>query len=183
MANKRVKRTKEEKRERPHFNVIDALIVILLIGVVAGVYFRYSIIDLLKNSSADEQYAVSYSIENVRYTTPSYINVNDEVYFSADGQLMGKIISVSENNNDVLSVRPASKSFIGADGTLSEVFYPEDTRVSATGRMLCKGSYDSSVGFCIDGKKYISAGQSVEIYTDFVTLTVTITAIEPYAEK
>ncbi len=183
MANKKVKRTKEEKRERPHFNVIDALIVILLIGVIAGVYFRYSIIDLLKNSSADEQYAVSYSIEDVRYTTPSYINLNDEVYFSADGQLMGEIIRVSENNNDTLSVRPASKNFIGADGSISEVFYPEDTRVSATGRMLCTGSYDTAMGFCIDGKKYVSAGQSVEVYTDFVTLTITITAIEPYEGK
>ena len=181
MANNR-KRTKEEKRERPHFNVRDALIIILLIGIVAGVYFRYSIIDLLKTSTADEEYAVSFSIEDIRYTTPSYINVDDEVYFSADGKLMGKIISASENQG-ALNITPASKNFVTADGQIQEVFYPEDTRVSATGRILCKGSYDSGTGFCIDGKKYVSAGQTIEVYTDFVTLTVTVTAIEPYAEK
>lgn len=179
---KNKKRTKEEKRERPHFNVIDALILILLVAVAAGVYFRFNIIDLLKTSSADEKYAVSYSIENVRYTTPSYINVNDEVYFSADGKLMGTVISASENQG-ALNITPASKDFVSADGKIEEVFYPEDTRVSATGRILCVGSYDSSVGFCIDGTKYISPGQTVEIYTDFVTLTVTVTAIEPYVEK
>ena len=179
---KNKRRTKEEKRERPHFNVIDAFIVILLVAIVAGVYFRFNIIDLLKTSSADEKYAVSYSIEDVRYTTPSYINVDDKVYFSADGELMGKIISASENQG-ALNITPASKEFLKADGTIEEVFYPEDTRVSATGRILCEGSYDSAVGFCIDGKKYISAGQTIEIYTDFVTLTVTVTAVELYVEK
>ena len=179
--SKNRKRTKEEKRERPHFNVIDAFIVILLIAIVAGVYFRFNIIDLLKASAPDEKYAVSYSIEDVRYTTPSYINVDDEVYFSADGKFMGTIISASENQ-DALNITPASKEFVGADGKIQEVFYPEDTRVSATGRILCVGSYDSAVGFCIDGSTYIAAGQTINVYTERVSLTVTITSIELYEE-
>ncbi len=176
----RVKKDKSERKNRPHFNAVDAMIIILVIAAIVGVYFRYTIIDFLTSDRNIEDYVVSFSVEDIRYTTPNYVSVGDRVYFESDGELFGTLISESENNKEPLNITLASKDFTDSNGNIIEVFYPEETRVNAKGRMLCKGNYSASGGFAIDGSRYIAAGQSVEVYTERVSVTLKITAIEKY---
>lgn len=176
----RVKKNKAEKKNRPHFNAIDAMIIILVIAAIVGVYFRYTIIDFLTSDRNIDDYVVSFSIENIRYTTPNYMSVGDKVYFSADGELFGELTSESENNKEPLNITLASKDFTDSNGNIVEVFYPEETRVNAKGRLLCRGNYSEDGGFAVDGRHYIAAGQSVEVYTEKITVTLKITAIETY---
>ena len=160
-----------------HFNVIDALIIILLVAIVLGVYFRFNIVESLKGDDNTEVYTVSFSIENIRYTTPSYMNVGDAVYFGDTGEFFGVLISESENQS-VLSIMPASEIFIDSAGNLKEVYYDEDTRIDARGRIECKGIYNEEGGFCIDGTRYIAPGQTIEINTELVTLNIIVTSID-----
>lgn len=176
------KRSKEEKRNSPHFNAVDAMIVILAILAVVGIYFRYNILDFLTAAKNNEQYVVSFSVENIRYTTPNYINVDDQVYFESDGKLLGIIISESENQG-ALNITPASELFVDSAGGIVEAFYPnENSRVNAKGRMLCEGRRNSDGGFAVDGKTYVAAGQSIEVYTERVSFVLTVTDIEEYSE-
>ena len=176
----RVKKDKAARKNRPHFNAIDAMIIILVIVAIVGVYFRYTIVDFLTGDRNVDEYVVSFSIEDIRYTTPNYINVGDNVYFASSGELLGILTSESENNKEPLNITLASEKFTDSDGNIVEVFYPEETRVNAKGRILCKGNYSSSGGFSVDGNEYIAAGQSVEVYTEKVTVTLKITSIERY---
>ena len=176
----RVKKDKTARKNRPHFNAIDAMIIILVIVAIVGVYFRYTIIDFLTGDRNIDDYVVSFSIENIRYTTPNYMNVGDKVYFASSGELLGTLTSESENNKEPLNITLASENFTDSNGNIVEVFYPEESRVNAKGRMLCKGNYSYAGGFSVDGNEYIAAGQSVEVYTEKVTVTLKKTAIEKY---
>ena len=170
----------EQIKRTRRFHMLDAVIILLVILAVVGVYFRYSILDYLTGERDMKEYVVSFSIEDIRYTTPNYVHVNDRVYFSDNGNEMGKLLEVSEDmSNIALSVKPASKNFVDTDGTIKQVFYPNsESRVNAEGRMLCSGTYSEDGGFLINGSRYISAGQSVAIQTETVSVTIVITDIQ-----
>lgn len=170
----------EQIKQAPRFHVLDAVIILLVVLAVVGVYFRYTILDYLTGERDMKDYTVSFSIEDIRYTTPNYVHVNDLVYFADNGNEMGKLLEVSEDmSNIALSVKPASKTFVDTDGTIKQVFYPNnESRVNAEGRMLCRGTYSADGGFLLDGSRYISAGQSIEIQTETVSVTIVITDIQ-----
>ena len=170
------------KRNRSRFNMLDAFIIILVIAAVVGVYFRYSIIDFLKSDMNTEKYVISFSIDDVRYTTPNYMQVGDEFYFAADGALLGTLLGESENQ-EALSIMPASKEFVDSKGAIKKVFYPNsESRVTAKGKLLCDGGYDSNGGFFINKNTYLSAGQILSVRTDTVSVSIRILSIEPYTE-
>ena len=73
-------------RRTPRFGVLDFVIILLIIVAVVGIYFRYSIIDLISNSQDLSEYTISFSVDNIRYTTPNFVNVDDEVYFESSGE-------------------------------------------------------------------------------------------------
>ncbi len=169
-------------KQKAHFNIIDAAIIILVISVVLGIVFRSHIIDKLWAGSKTDDYVVSFSVDNIRYTTPSYLEVGDEVYFADSGELFGILMSESDNVN-ALNITPASEYFTDANGNVIEVFYPdEESRVDTKGRIECRGYYDEDGGFSIDGRHYIAPGQSVSVKTELVTFTLRITDIALKAE-
>ena len=102
-------------KAKAHFNIIDATIIVLVLAVIFGIVFRSHIIDMLWAQSKTDDYVVSFSIENIRYSTPSYLNVGDEVYFDDGSGLLGTLVSESENVN-ALNITPASEHFTDANG-------------------------------------------------------------------
>lgn len=169
----------EQVGKLPRFRILDVAILLLVVVAVVGIYFRYNILDELTNHRNLKEYTVSFSIDDIRYTTENYLHVNDTVYFQEDGATLGTLLTASEAQNRVWSTKPASKIFVGDDGTMEEVFYPNsESRVSATGRLLCTGSYSQDGGFCINGSRYLSAGQTVSVYTETVSFSITVTDIE-----
>ncbi|MBE6545872.1 MAG: hypothetical protein E7668_00340 [Ruminococcaceae bacterium] len=169
----------EKKRSSHRFKALDAVIILLVLTAVVGVYFRYNIFDLFSKNKDMQDYYVSFSIEDVRYTTPNYINIGDRVYYS-DGEELGVLVAESEDmSNLALSVTPASELFLNDDGTMEEVFYPNnESRVNAKGRMQCRGTYTAEGGFLVNGSNYLSSGQSLSVHTETVTVTIEIQNIE-----
>ena len=175
-------KTEKAKKNRSHFNVLDAFIIVLIIAAVVGVYFRYSIIDFLKSDMNTEKYVISFSIDDIRYTTPNYMQVGDEVYFDSNGELFGTLLGESDNQG-VLNIMPASKEFVDSKGDIKNVFYPNsESRVTVKGRLLCDGSYDANGGFFINKNTYVSAGQILSVRTDMVSVSLRILSIDPYTE-
>ncbi len=171
-------KNKNESNKKAHFNVIDACIIVLIVAIILGIYFRFNIVDKLWEKTQTKEYAVSFSIENIRYTTPSYMNIGDVVYFADSKEEFGTLITASDNVN-VLNIVPASEYFPDGEGGVIEVFYPDDeTRIDARGRLSCFGYYDENGGFTVGGTHYIAPGQSVNVCTETVTVTMTITNIE-----
>ena len=173
--------TKQKKiRKGPGFKVLDIVIILLVLLVIAGALLRYNAVDLFENNLNKKEYTVSFSIKNIRYTTPEHMLVGDTVYFEDSGEKMGTLISQS-GNNIALKWTVASEYVADQKGNMVEIYYPEDTRVDAEGKMLCEGVYTSDGTFLLNGTTYLAAGKNVEIKTEKVTVTITIDKIEENA--
>ena len=172
-------RNTSKEKKSPRFGVLDAMIILLVVALVVGIYFRSNIIDWISNQRNIKDYTVTFSVDNIRYTTPNYINVGDSVVFDANGEEFGKIIEESDGkSNNALSVAPSSETFI-KDGKMIEVYYPNnESRVDVKGRLWCQGTYSEDGGFLVNGSTYLSAGQTVKVRTELVTLEIRILAIE-----
>ncbi len=167
---------KKQKKERraPRFGVLDAVIILLVILAVTGVYFRYNIIDFISGAKNLQEYTVEYSIEDIRYSTPDFIDINDEVYFASNGESFGKLVAVSENAG-ALSIKPAAEYFTNSKGEIVEVMYPDNqSRVDAQGKLVCSGRYSDDGRFLVNGSTHITSGQYVNVKTEYVTVTIRI---------
>ena len=176
---------KKATKKAPRFGVLDAVIILLIIVAVVGVYFRYNIIDFISNMRNLENYTVSYSVENVRHTINNYVNIDDEVYFADDGELFGTLINSGENNVEPMRAMPASQYFTKSNGEIVSITYPdnEQSRVDITGRLVCIGNYTEDGGFLVNGKTYIAAGQYINVQTEYVTFTIRIEEIALYEDN
>ena len=170
---------KEDEKKLPRFGVLDAVIIILVIAAVCGIYFRYNIMDTIAAKRNIKEYAIEFSIDNINATTTRFIQENDEVRFASDNTRFGTIVKDSQGNSDnVLSITPASEIFTD-NGQAFQVFYPENTRVNATGVMHCEGAYSDNGIFLVNGSRSLASGEKINVYTDEVTVTLSILSITP----
>ena len=173
-------KAKQNKEKRlPKFHLLDVVIILLVIAVLVGIYFRYNVFDMIGNLQNQNEVNVTFSVENIQDTTRYYIDIGDAVYFKDDGKSFGTIMESAENSDRALSYTPATEKFLDQDsGGVISVNYPAGTRIDVEGKIKCKGSFSDDGSFLLGGSKYISPGQTVEICTERVTLIIKITAIE-----
>ena len=168
----------DKVKKVPRFGVLDAVIILLVIAAVLGIYFRYQLMDLITNTRNMKEYTVTFAIDDIRYSTPNYLNVGDEIYFE-NGDQFGTLIEESDDaSNIALNIVPATKTFY-IDGVAHDIPYPDnESRVDVKGRMRCTGSYSEDGGLLINGSTYIAPGQTVSSKTEWVTVDLRIVAIE-----
>ena len=175
---KKTKETKEKKvRSGPRFRALDAVIILLVLTAVIGVYLRYNHLDIFTGDQNLSEHTVSFVVKDIRYTTEYYVSVGDTVYFADDGEEFGTLLGASDGLNNALPPSPATKTVVTEDGRAVEVYYPSETRIDSEGRLSCMGSYTEDGGFLVNGSRYLSAGQSVTVHTELVTFTLQITDI------
>lgn len=183
---KKEKKTKkqagEKARKFPRFGILDAIIILLVIAIGVGIAFRYNMFQTITQLQDLKDYTVSFSISNIENTTPNYLNANDVVYFKDSGEEFGKITTSSDVSNMILSETPAKQSFV-ENGKVIDVTYPENTRIDAEGRIICKGKISSDGSFLLNGNQYIAAGESHVICTETVTVQIKILSIDPVSTK
>ena len=179
--NKALNTEKNSNRERPRFGALDVVIILIAIISIVGIYFRFNLIDTITQTANSKQYVVSFSIENIRYTTPNYVNIGDKLYISSGNEYLGEIIAASnEMSNNALSATPASEIFI-ENGEYIEVYYPNsESRVDASGRFVCQGTYTDNKGLIINNSTHLTAGQKLTVQTEFVTLVIEIVDIQEF---
>ena len=176
--DKSVKSTEGKVKRFPKLYVLDVAIIILILAAILGIYFRYNVFDMIGNYKDQSEAQIVFSVKNIKDTTKSFIKINDEVYFKDDGSKFGSIMSGEENSNDALvGIVPASATFV-ENGNIITVADPSGTRIDASGRIKCKGTFGTDGSFKLNGLEYISAGQTKVICTELVTLEITILKIE-----
>lgn len=167
-------------RALPRFGVLDAVIILLVVAAICGIYFRYNIMDAISQKKNIKDYTVEFAIENINSTTTRYIQENDEVRFASNGEVLGSFIKNANSMSDsILSITPASKMFT-EQGKVIKVYYPEDTRVDVKGWLRCKGTYSENGIFLVNGSVAVSSGELITVNTDEVTVTLRIVSIAAF---
>lgn len=160
------------------FKALDVVIIVLILAAVVGVYFRYNILDTLTGNKNQKDYVVSFDITDVQYKTENYINIGD-IVFLANGEELGTLISASEDAKNALIVGPALITFVPKEENRAvEVTYPENTRINASGRMVCRGTYTEDGGFLLKGTEHLAIGEKLSVKTALVSVEITVTNID-----
>ena len=166
---------KKKKNRRIH--ILDVTIVLLVIAVCVGLFFRQEVVDMFGNFSNLQDAEVSFSVKNISDKTRYNISIGDEVYFKSNRNVFGNIMASAENSETPFVVQQASETFI-ENGTPITVTYPPETRINVNGKISCRGYFAEDGSFMLNGSTYLAAGQSMTICTEKVTLQITVMGIE-----
>ena len=172
----------QKQRRFPKFGVLDAVIILLVIAIATGVYFRYSFFDKLDSIKNMKEYYVTFKTENVTSATTRELNDGDAVYFKADGSSFGTLTLKSEEITMAIQEQPATATVFKDGQSYADVQYPQgmdDSLIYGIGTMSCYCSLGSDGSYLLNGTTYISLGQTYTVCTEKVTVNITITDIEP----
>ena len=172
---------KIEKKNSPHFNALDAVIILLVILILGGMFFRNNIVDYLKDLQNKQEYVISYSVKNIRSTTYDYLSVGDVLYVAESGDKLGVLMTAEDDKQDLGTTSPGFEYFTTSTGELVKVGYPEsESRIDFKGRFVCEGVYADNGGFMFGGDTYIAPGLTIQVCTERVTFVIDITSVELY---
>ena len=172
----------EKVRRFPKFGILDAAIILLVISVIVGLAFRYNVFKSFTELKDLDEFAVSFSVKNIKSTTQYEIDIGNDVYFKDSGESFGKIMKSSDASSEALIISPSTQTFIENGSTIT-VAYPINTRIDATGRIRCEGKLSGDGTFLLNGSDYLSAGQTYVVCTETVTLEITVLGIELIEES
>ena len=168
------------------FNLLDAVIVLLVVLCIVGICFRYSIMDSLGLGQEMSEYTVEFSVSGLDSSVPEFLGEGNALYF-ADATSAGVLCGVSDFSgmtpisagSATLVIKPYTTFVDDGNGAVVSAAYPESKLVDAEGAFRCNGAYSDDGRFSVEGNCFIAVGQTVTLYTDTVTLNVTVTDITP----
>lgn len=171
----------KKNRRFPKFGVLDAVIILLVIVIVAGIYFRYSFFDTLNSLKNMKECYVTFQTDNVTTQTTRALNDGDEVYFKSNGEIFGTITVKSEEVAMAIREQPATSTVFKNGQTYANVQYPqgmEDSLIYGIGTIKCNCAISEDGSYLLGGTTYIAPGQTYTLCTERVTVTVTVTDID-----
>lgn len=172
---------KQKSRRFPKFGILDALIILLVIAVVVGIYFRYSFFDTLSNMRNMKECYVTFKTGNVTVNTTRELSDGDRVYLKSDNSTFGTLTVKSEEISTVIQEQPATNTVFKDGKAYADIQYPQGVdRALIYGTGVIKSSclINEDGAFLLNGSKYISVGQTYTVCTEKVTFDITVTQIE-----
>lgn len=171
---------KHKKRSNVRFNIMDFLIILIVLLCVFSLVARYTtVLDDIGLSNQLDQYEVSFTVSDLRHTTPSFFHIDDAVYLENDSHTyVGQLLSREIGSTDALTITLSSRYVQSETGFVS-AYFADNTFVDVSGRILCQGSMNSDGYFLLGGSIQMSEGQTLAVCTDFVSFEMTVTGITP----
>lgn len=178
-----VKETQKPTKTRklPKFGVLDAVIILLVIAIAVGIYFRYSFFDTLTSMQNMKEGYVTFKTDKITTNVSREMNDGDAIYFKSDGSNFGNLAIKSEEITMVIQEQPATSTVFKDGKTYADIQYPQgmdDSLIYGIGNIKCNCSVSEDGSFLLNGTTYISPGQTYTVCTEKVTVNITITDIE-----
>jgi hypothetical protein len=178
-----VKETQKPTKTRrfPKFGVLDAVIILLVIAIAVGIYFRYSFFDTLTSMQNMKECYVTFKTDKITTNVSREMNDGDTIYFKSDGSNFGNLAIKSEEITMVIQEQPATSTVFKDGKTYADIQYPQgmdDSLIYGIGNIKCNCSVSEDGSFLLNGTTYISPGQTYTVCTEKVTVNITITDIE-----
>lgn len=132
-------------------SIVDIAVLLVLLGLAAGVYYKFFVVDKEHNAAKFDTIEYKVLIEEVRQQSVDAMEVGADIYDAKTDTYMGKIV-----NKEVL---PATDQLTKADGTVVIAEKPQRFNVLLTIRVP---GVETKYGFRASGKLDINReGQQV----------------------
>ena len=156
----------EPKGGKKHFNIIDALIIIVLLACIVGLFFRYWNFSSGDREKALENYEIHFSVSNIAHMSEDAFVSGDTVTLADGNVILGQLSGLE-------TVLPAEFIVHDKSGNLIKVNYPESTRIDVTGRIQSKGIMREN-GYFVGGTTYVAAGKEYAVRTEHMDVVLKI---------
>jgi hypothetical protein len=178
-----VKDSQKPQKERrfPKFGVLDAVIILLVIAIVAGIYFRYSFFDTLNSMKNMKECYVTFKTDKITTNVSREMYDGDAIYFKSDGSSFGTLAVKSEEITMVIQEQPATSTVFKDGKTYADVQYPQGmdgSLIYGIGTIKCNCAVSENGSYLLNGTTYIAPGQTYTVCTERVTVNIMITDIE-----
>lgn len=171
-------KTVQKKKGGFRPNIIDFLIVVVLLGAIAGIAVRMGVVDKISMMNSVEEARVEFIVRNINHDSADFFVEGDAFYSTTHNCYFGTYLKTKQN-------LPARTYMTDINGQVVAVNYPDKEenslyggRIDLTGIMSCSGAF-SQDGFLLGGTSYIAPGSEVKIQSRNIAVTVTVLDIQP----
>lgn len=152
---------------KKRFNIIDFVILVIILGCIAGLVIRYNIVDSIVGMTESEVKTVSFIAKDLYPEVAASVKEGSVFYCEANGISLG---SLSHLKN-----QPGEYIYIDSAGSAASVDAPVKRDIS--GSFELEG-FVSENGFMINGTQYVAPGKEMLIQSEDVQISVIITEIK-----
>lgn len=153
--------------KKPHFNIIDLLIVLVVLAVVCTVIMRYDVAEKIDRASSDDNVRISFLVQRVYPSFASEINKGDELVWDQADLTIGNIIEVQSTKAIVYTADKYGQIAKDEDDKNVDIRFTVDTFGEMT-----------DDGYLVSGTNYIAPGCSVTLHNDRVTMAAQVISME-----
>ncbi len=165
MSEKNIK-VKKERKFKP--NIIDFLIVVIVIGVVAGIVMRMGVIEKITVGNRLEQARISFIIKDISGESESYFKNGDTFNSKTHGCYIGTL--------ETINSRRAVKYIENENGRIVKT-ESADNRVDMLCTLIADGTFTED-GFFLGGSTYIAPGSEINFSSPNIIGVLTVTDIQ-----
>lgn len=175
-------KTLKKKRDRKTLNPFDVVVVLLILCLVGTLGYR--VYEGVANPSfqKDSKYVVTFECDEEYNSVIKYLENNEAVYFSANGELFGNLYA-EKTGDDVVSVI-ADADIDDTEATEMETIGIEDASdaykcVKFTGKLKLNADaiFVSSGNYYAIGEMNFNKGSVIKVYTEDAVFTIRVTGI------
>ncbi|MBQ9098562.1 MAG: hypothetical protein IJY50_03940 [Clostridia bacterium] len=172
-----MKNTTEEKKSstRIHFNVLDAVLILLALLCIVGIWQRKNLQNLFDSGESLETYTVTFEIKKLRSTTANLLVKDTELYI-LENESKVSLGTLTEQ----LATSAATVYLQTGSGETVKAVYPQDDYeylLDANGVLSCRG-IEHDGAFLLGGKTYLAVNQTVQAHTELADFEIRITGIQ-----
>jgi hypothetical protein len=146
-------------------NLIDLLVILLIIGVVAGTVYRFSSPEATVSPNKQIDYLLK--IEGVRPFTEKFYEVGLDCYDNKTGTFIGEIAGVR--------VEPYESLGLNSDGTMTRVAHP--TYVTIYVSVWVNGR-ETNNSLYANESFTVKAGGKIDLATKYVSVAATVDSVK-----
>ncbi|MBR6559235.1 MAG: DUF4330 domain-containing protein [Clostridia bacterium] len=163
--------TTAKKNRLFRFNVIDAVIILVILCAVGSIFVRYNLEENISISGHSESVEIKFLITSLDHSSSDSFKEGDSVFFSSNSKLIGTLTSEK-------TIIPAEIMLTLSDGSVVKSESPGAEKVDLRGSILSNGVFDEDGSFMLDGNTFIAPGMKISLYTENIITDCIITEIK-----
>jgi len=157
---------RKKKDGKLHFNIIDLLIILIVLGCLAGVVIRYNVIDRLVLDTRRDEVKISFMVAGITPQIANSINDGEEFFVVESGESIGSLAEHSVTNATIVEANDSGIPVKSIDDTLRDV----------RGVFTSYGRVRDD-GFFLGGTMFLAPGKTLTVESRSVRFSVIITEI------